>query len=359
MQNKRSNAHDGKNRKTISRTRRIGWLALAGLLLLLTNTIVLVFARNSVENNIVQQAASDLPLLKNRWPQFKKALESLRDPIAKDLAKSGRLEVDSPVRELMDSLTAAHSVPLFNSIDQGYIRAHIEVVYFERGVVRPIVWHWAPPVDTSLHATELQTRVSLQQLEQTELISTNGLVENVTMPDSLIGERRALVFFYLHTEWKHYETLIKVLSRSSEILSLLTTFLIALWIYGVTGRIGFSLAVVLTGVVGLIIYSSLVLKAISLRTILTMLITLQFGANANRASDFAGLSFVVGSGYGLLLVALARLPAGLVCPECSRAVSDTYRFCPSCNCVLKRNCARCSAPVDTRWNYCPSCSEDI
>jgi RNA polymerase subunit RPABC4/transcription elongation factor Spt4 len=233
------------------------------------------------------------------------------------------------------------------------------VLYFQRDSVSPSVWHWSPNIDTGLTATELHTRVSLQQLGQTELLTANGLMTAATTQESLISEQRALVFFYLHTEWHYYEPLIKTLLRSSQIVALLTVILIALWVSTSTGRPIFTVMIVFTALLGLVLFSSLMLKALSLRTVLTMLITLQFGPSANRAVDYAGLSAVTGAAFGLLLLGLLHLPTRPSCPECHRNVNEDYRYCPFCNFVLKRNCARCAAPVDTRWNYCPSCSEDI
>ncbi len=337
----------------------LGKLALAGLGLLLLCTVSLIILRNYTENILVQRAALDLPLLKNRWPQFKKSVAGLHEPISKLLANSDKLIVDANIQQLMHEITSAHTYTLAGSYDQGKIIAHVEVVLFEKDKVRPIAWFWSPSVDTGLTNTQLYTRVSLQQLEQTELLNINGLVSEVFSPETIANERRARIFFYLHTEWHYYEAWIKTLIRISQLLSLITVLLIAAWAYFSTNKLTSGLLVILTSIVGLIIYSSFMLKALSLRTILTMLITLQFGASANRASDFAGLSLLLGAAYALLLLGLLHLPSKSVCTSCKRNVKEDYRFCPFCNFALKRNCSRCAKAVDTRWNYCPSCSEEI
>src|ERR1051326_3092893 len=117
--------------------RYTGRLAIVGVILLLFTMFALGIVRNSVESNIVQRAASDLPLLKNRWPQFKKAVEALRAPIAASLANTAPLSIDAPLPQLMREITEAHSNPLAGSNAQGRISAHIEIVYFERDSVRP------------------------------------------------------------------------------------------------------------------------------------------------------------------------------------------------------------------------------
>lgn len=348
------------NLKQLSGLRQsLGKIALISLSLLIFFTTALVIVRNAVESIIVQRVASDTPLLKNRWPQFKKSVEQLHPPIAEMLSESGKLEVNNNIKKLMHEITTAHTFPLAGTYGQGSIVAHIEIVLFERDVVRPIEWFWSPPVDTSLKATELQTRITLQQLEQSQLITQTGLVSELALPDSVSKERRARVFFYLHTEWKHYEDWLKLLVRICQFLAFTTVFLIAAWAYHSTGKITAIFLVLITSILGLAIYSSLMLKALSVRTILTMLITLQFGASANRTSDFAGLSLVAGAAYSLLILGLLNLPFRNSCTNCKRSIKDDYLFCPFCNFALKRNCARCSNPVDMRWNYCPSCSEEI
>lgn len=348
------------NLKQLSRLRQsLGKLVLVSLASLIFFTTILVIVRNAVESIIVQRVASDTPLLKNRWPQFKKSVEQLHLPLAQMLAQPGKLEVNSNIKRLMQEITSLHTFPLTGTYGQGSIKAHIEIVLFERDVVRPIEWYWAPPVDTSLKATELQTRITLQQLEQSQLVTINGLVPEIALPDSMAKERRVRVFFYLHTEWKHYEDWLKALVRLCQFLAFTTVFLLATWAYRSTQKITSSFLVIIMSILGLAIYSSLALKALSVRTILTMLITLQFGASANRASDFAGLSLVIGAAYALLILGLLHLPSRNSCTNCKRNVKDDYLFCPFCNFALKRNCARCSNPVDIRWNYCPSCSEEI
>lgn len=348
------------NLKQLSGLRQsLGKIALISLSLLILFTTALVIVRNAVESIIVQRVASDTPLLKNRWPQFKKSVEQLHLPVAEMLSEPGKLEVSDNIKKLMQEITTAHTFPLAGTYGQGSIVAHIEIVLFERDVVRPIEWFWSPSVDTSLKATELQTRITLQQLEQAQLITQNGLVSELALPDAMIKERYARVFFYLHTEWKHYEDWLKFLVRLCQTLAFATIFLIAAWAYRSTGKVTAIFLVLIMSILGLAIYSSLILKALSVRTILTMLITLQFGASANRASDFAGLSLVVGAAYSLLILGLLNLPFRNTCTNCKRSVKDDYLFCPFCNFALKRNCARCSNPVDIRWNYCPSCSEEI
>jgi hypothetical protein len=246
--------------------------------------------------------------------------------------------------------------PVGNS---GRIVANVEVIYFDRNGVRPSSWYWSPMVNTSLTATELHTRLSWQQLTETELITAEGPVSGSITPTTLIDQRRAMVLFYIYTEWRDGQIPITVLIRALQVITVLTVLFIALWVFTLTQKIRYSLLVVVMALLGLVIYSSLVLKALSLHTILAMLITLQFGPGANKAVDFAPLSTLLGAGYGLLLLGLVYLPARPGCPECGRTVSDEYRFCPFCNFVLKHKCARCAAPVDTRWNYCPNCSEDI
>ncbi len=336
-----------------------GKLVLASLALLILFTTILVIVRNAVESIIVQRVASDSPLLKNRWPQFKKSIEALHSPIAEMLAQPDKLEINSNIKKLMQEITATHTFRLAGTYGQGSINAHIEIVLFESDVVRPIEWYWSPPVDTSLKATELQTRIALQQLEQAQLITASGLVSEIAFPDSMTKGRCARVFFYLHTEWKHYEDWLKILVRLCQLLAFTTILSISAWVYRSTGKITASFLVLIMSILGLAIYSSLMLKALSMRTVLTMLITLQFGASANRASDFAGLSLVAGAAYALLILGLLHLPFRTSCINCKRSVKDDYLFCPFCNFALKRNCARCSNPVDIRWNYCPSCSEEI
>jgi hypothetical protein len=341
-------------------TRRIGQLALAGLLLLALLTLSLELIRNSDDSMAVQRAALDLPLLKNRWPQFKKAVEELHTPIAQSLAATGPLAISSPLPEMMQKITTDNNYSMVGSSNvQGRIISHIELIYFEKDSIRPAVWRWSPNVDTGLTATEVHTRASLQQLEQTALITAEGLTTEPITPTTLTNQRRALIFFYLHTEWYSGVAIIKALVRAIQALTLAIILLIAIWAYASTNRASFSVLIILLAALSLVIYSSLMLKALSLRTVLSMLITVQIGPNANRAGDFAGLSMLTGAGYGLVLLGLMHLTARPVCPDCKRDVSDDYRFCPHCNFVLKRNCARCAAPVDTRWNYCPSCSEDI
>ncbi|MEW6733477.1 MAG: zinc ribbon domain-containing protein [Acidobacteriota bacterium] len=341
-------------------THHIGRLTIASVLLLLLLTVALVIVRNSVESELVQRAALDLPLLKNRWPGFKKAVEQLHTPITDTLTQSEPLAIPESLSEMMRQIISSHTYNLVGDDGrQGKMIAHIEIVFFERDTVRPKIWYWLPAVDTGLTATELYSRVSWQQLQQTQLLTANGAVTEAITPMSLINQPRALLIFYLHTEWNYREGLIKALLRATQVGALLSVLLIALWIYTFTHKRSFAILIVIMALLGLIAYSSLTLKALSLRTVLSMLITLQFGPNANRAADFSGLSMLVAAGFGLLMLGLLYLPARPACPNCGRNVNDDYRFCPFCNHTLKRNCTHCSAAVDTSWNYCPSCSKEI
>jgi hypothetical protein len=343
-------------------SRNIGQLALAGVLLLVLLTVALTVVRNRVESEIIQHAALDLPLLKNRWPQFKQAVRELYPSITESLAERGNLVIEPGLLDMLQQITRSHTDALVASEsygNNGRVIANVEIVYFDRNSVRPLFWHWSPIVDSSLKATEVHTRLSWQQLTETEIITAQGPVTGSITPTSLTEERRAMVLFYLYTEWRYGQPLIAALIRSSQAVALLTVLLIAAWVFTITGKLRFSLLVCFMAIAGLAIYGSIVLKALSLHTVLAMLITLQFGPAANKSVDFAGLSALIGTGYGLLLLGLVRLPARPACPECNRTVSDEFRFCPYCNHVLKHKCSRCAAPVDTRWNYCPSCSEDI
>jgi hypothetical protein len=337
----------------------LGKLAIISLGLLLIFTVTLVILRNSVENAIVQRAATDLPLLKNHWPQFKKSVEELHAPIAAMLAKNNTLEITPEIQNLMNTITSAHSYPLQGSFSQGYIKAHVEIVLFDKGQTLPTAWYWSPPIDTSLTSTEIYTRVSLQQLEQTQIITSSGLTAETTSPNVLNNESRARIFFFLHTEWKYYEIILRFLIRASQFLSFLTVLLISLWAYFYTNKITSAFLVIGSSILSLVTYSSLTLKALSMRTILSMIITLQFGAGANRSGDFAGLSLLSGAIYILLIIGLLNLPSRNTCPNCKRNAKESYRFCPFCNFALKRNCLHCSSPVDVGWNYCPSCSQEI
>jgi hypothetical protein len=316
--------------------------------------------RNNAEKELVQRAALDLPLLKNRWPDFKKAVEKLHTPVSEMLTAPLTLNKISPeIRESINQIAQEHSYNLLKTgTYQGRIIAHVEMIYFDAESVRATTCYWAPMVDTNLTATELHTKLAWQELTQTQLLTADGLIQGSITPTTYTNKRRALLFFSLHTEWQYHESIITVLLRSLQVATILTVSLISIWVFTLTHKLHLSALVILLALLGLVFYSSLMLKALSLRTVLTMLITLQFGPGANKAADFAGIGPLVGSCLGLLL-ALLYLPARPGCPDCGRTVNADYRFCPFCNFALKRNCSRCAASVDTHWNYCANCSEDI
>lgn len=43
------------------------------------------------------------------------------------------------------------------------------------------------------------------------------------------------------------------------------------------------------------------------------------------------------------------------CPECRRAVLDSYHICPYCKATLQAECAECGRTVKREWSACPYC----
>ncbi|MBL8150337.1 MAG: zinc ribbon domain-containing protein [Blastocatellia bacterium] len=337
---------------------RVACLAIAGIFLLITSTIVLVTLRSRAESIVAEIASSDQPLLKNRWPAFKKSVETLHQPLQKVLQDPSSITVSSEISTTVNKIIEEHSYTFVNQ-GNGRIVPHIEIIFFEKDSVNPYLWFWLPKTDNSLKNRTVRTWGSLQQIEQTELILATGSAESYFDAEALTSQRRALIFFYLHIEWTHYEDMIRVAVRSTQLLALITIFAISFWVYLVTKRLGLAVFILFMSLAGLVVYSSILLKALSLRTVLQMLIAIQFGAKANKAVDFAGLFSVAGACYGLTLVGLLRLPVGTHCPGCNFKVAQHYRFCPQCNYLLKNNCRNCGAATDKNWHYCPNCSEEL
>src|SRR5437667_7559543 len=96
-------------------SRHAGQLALAGLLLLLLLTLALMIVRNRVENDIVQHAAVDLPLLKNRWPQFKQAVREIYPLISTSLTDQSQLSITTPLPEVLNKITTEYSQEMVGS----------------------------------------------------------------------------------------------------------------------------------------------------------------------------------------------------------------------------------------------------
>ncbi len=53
----------------------------------------------------------------------------------------------------------------------------------------------------------------------------------------------------------------------------------------------------------------------------------------------------------------------LVCPKCSKNVSDTWRVCPHCGEslveILGYYCSKCGKDVEEGWNVCAHCGESL
>ena len=54
---------------------------------------------------------------------------------------------------------------------------------------------------------------------------------------------------------------------------------------------------------------------------------------------------------------LAPRQPGDACPGCGAGVRDEWKFCPSCDHVLREACGGCGALVETAWDFCPSCGK--
>lgn len=338
----------------------IARVTLLGLALLLVLNIALLVVRNHIENDLVQRAAQDLPLVKRSWPEFKEEVHRLHPLIIDSLTKAEPLKISTSVKTMAQQVAGKYKQELASGDHTpGHIIAHIEIIYIDAYQTMPADWFWVPSDDLGLRTTQINTRAEIQQIQQTEILTSTGVMSEIITPDKIANQRRAVILFYLHIEWREWETLITILIRSCQIISLLTTLAIVLWVFLLTRRLWATLAILSSSFLGLVIYSSLMLRALSLRTVLSMILAIQIGPNAYQATDFVGLSLLAGAAYGLILLGLLRLPDRPGCPQCSKEINPNYHFCPFCNFTLKRNCSRCSTPVDIRWNYCPKCSEDI
>ncbi len=49
----------------------------------------------------------------------------------------------------------------------------------------------------------------------------------------------------------------------------------------------------------------------------------------------------------------------LICPQCSKPISEKYIVCPSCGYALKNLCKKCDTPLEPYWINCPICGETI
>jgi len=43
------------------------------------------------------------------------------------------------------------------------------------------------------------------------------------------------------------------------------------------------------------------------------------------------------------------------CPQCDRAISADFKFCPHCHTCIKKTCKKCRKLIDKTWYICPYC----
>ncbi len=48
-----------------------------------------------------------------------------------------------------------------------------------------------------------------------------------------------------------------------------------------------------------------------------------------------------------------------VCPRCGASVKTEYTICPECSLQLKRQCQQCGLPCEETWHNCPRCSSQL
>ena len=76
----------------------------------------------------------------------------------------------------------------------------------------------------------------------------------------------------------------------------------------------------------------------------------------------------VGNIVGLLIYLIVRsenLPvsasviATTPCPNCQKAVQNSFEFCPHCGSRMKAVCSSCEKTVAPDWQVCPYCGQKL
>jgi amino acid transporter len=62
---------------------------------------------------------------------------------------------------------------------------------------------------------------------------------------------------------------------------------------------------------------------------------------------------------GFVIYFLMREPLPFPCPQCAKAVSARFNFCPNCKCNLHPSCPNCKRGVVETDKFCPYCATDL
>ncbi|MDA3970591.1 MAG: zinc ribbon domain-containing protein [Desulfobulbaceae bacterium] len=75
------------------------------------------------------------------------------------------------------------------------------------------------------------------------------------------------------------------------------------------------------------------------------------------ASSVFGLGLLVLVAIVLLIFSRRKQlsPRTICCSACKGAIEPAYFRCPHCGNTLKGHCPNCSRIVESSWRYCPDC----
>ena len=103
---------------------------------------------------------------------------------------------------------------------------------------------------------------------------------------------------------------------------------------------------------------------IILSIVSTVLIAVWIYKDAKKRDMEAGLwallAIVLPSYIGVIIYFVSRnSEKRYVCPRCRGSVQKDYAVCPTCGLLLKRKCTHCGLNCENTWHNCPRCSNEL
>lgn len=103
---------------------------------------------------------------------------------------------------------------------------------------------------------------------------------------------------------------------------------------------------------------------IILSIVSTVLIAVWIYKDAKKRDMEAGLwallAIILPSYIGVIIYFVSRSSEKrYVCPRCRGSVQKDYAVCPTCGLLLKRKCTHCGLNCENTWHNCPRCSNEL
>jgi RNA polymerase subunit RPABC4/transcription elongation factor Spt4 len=71
------------------------------------------------------------------------------------------------------------------------------------------------------------------------------------------------------------------------------------------------------------------------------------------------LVIFIPNAIGFILYFILRNPLMKECPQCRKAISGEFAYCPECGQSVAPSCPSCRRAVEPGWSHCPSCGKGL